>query len=135
MWVLIQLKSTNLPMLDFFSWLNLIYYLVLSLRIKYDDSKNQNNCVMRKMSIMDFWFDQKPQLLTLLNIFFVSMWPKFMYCFVLSLTIKYDDSKNQNNCVMTTISIMIFIRWKNLNSVLLTFPTKNASNKNNILWT
>ena len=42
---------------------------VLGLRIKYDDNKNQNKCVMRTISIVGFWFDRKAQLLPWLDIF------------------------------------------------------------------
>ena len=46
--------------------------------------------------------------LTFLDIFVVFMWLNAMYCFVLSLRIKYDVSINRNSCVMRTISIVSF---------------------------
>ena len=118
-----------------------MYCFVLSLRIKYDDSKIETILLWEKCQswfwfdrkyiwLVSCWFDQKPQLLTLLNIFFVSVWLNSMYWFVLSLRIKYDDSKNQNS------SIVIYIWLKiNVNSGLLICPTKNTTNPNNINWT
>ena len=45
-----------LPLLDLFlMWLNLVYEIVLSLRIKNDDSRNRNYCVMRKITIVVFY--------------------------------------------------------------------------------
>ena len=106
---------------------------ILSMKIKYDDSRNRNNCNMRTIPIMIF-DSIKNHNSYLCLIFFVLMWLNSIYCFVLSLRIEYDDSKNQNNCVMRTISIVILI-WSKIyvNSGLLIFPTKSNSKPNNII--
>ena len=45
-----------LTLLGFFSmWLNSMLEIILSLRIKYDNSRNRNNFVMRKILIMSFY--------------------------------------------------------------------------------
>ena len=88
-----------------------MYIVGLNLRIKYDGSRNRNNCAMRKIWIVGFdSIKNLPSNLCL--IFFFSMWLNLMYCFILSLRIKYYDSKNQNNFFMRTISIVVLIRSK-----------------------
>ena len=70
-WFWFNLKAQLLPWLVFF-WFELMQFsilFVLGLRIKYDDNKNQNKCVMRTISIVGFWFDRKSQLLPWLDIF------------------------------------------------------------------
>ena len=44
--------------------------------------------------------------------YFVLMQLNTIYCFVLSMRIKYDDSKNRNNCVMRKSSIVVLIPSK-----------------------
>ena len=107
-----------------FMWLNLIYCFVLGQMIKYDHSKNRNNCVMRNISIVVLILSNTP-LLPLLDIFFSSMWLNYMYCCVLSLRIKYKYSKNWNNCVMRTISIVVLIWPKIMWLVSCWFDWKN----------
>ena len=62
---------------------------------------------------LNYWYFVAA-ILTLLDIFVVLMWLNAMYCFVLSLRIKYDGSINRKNCVMRTISIVSFDSIKNI---------------------
>ena len=45
-----------------------------------------------------------PNLLNLIDMF--AMWLNYTFGIILSLKIKYDDSRNQNNFVIRTISIV-----------------------------
>ena len=51
-------------------------------------------------------------LLPVLDTFVIFMWLDSVYKIVLSMKIKYDKSRNRNNCVMRIISIVVLVRSK-----------------------
>ena len=123
--------------------------IVLSLRIKYDDGRNWNNCVIRTISIVGFDSTKKHNsylcLIFLLRIYSI----QYIICF--ESKIKYNYNKNQNNCVMRTILfvasysienhncylglIFFFLTWHNFNYIFaLSLRIKDYNSKNqNIL--
>ena len=78
-----KLKTDNVP-----KWFSLLH-----------NDKQINKCLVFRCSPLTFaWY-----------LFFVSVWLNLMYCFVLSMRIIYDDSKNRNNYFMIKISIVVLM--------------------------
>ena len=127
-WIVVLVQSKIIP-LNFpwffflLMWLNSIYCFVLSLRIKYDNSKNKT-FIMGKFSSVVFDSIENHKFYLCL-ILFILVWLNLFYCFVFSMRIKYDGSKNNFFFVMRTISILFLIRSKMYVTSELLIQTKN----------
>ena len=88
-----NLVLTSYICLIFLMWLNLMYTIVLSLRIRYNDNRNRFFFDMRTISTVDFY---RPKIvtLTLARYYFRFKLTQFDTFFVLSLRMKCDDNKN-----------------------------------------
>ena len=126
---------TLLYIFIFLVWLNLIYKIVLSLRTKYDDSRNRNNLVMEQFQSWVF-IRSRITTLTFAWYFFRFYVTQFSTLFVSSLRIQYDNNKNKNNYATKTFQSWFWFDRKFMWIVgYCFFQTENTSKTNNIFWT
>ena len=86
--------ATLLPLLGIFlMWLSLMFGITLSLRIKYDNGRNKNNCDESNVN-HGFLIWSKITTLTFAWYYFYFKSIKFYIFFVLSLRINYYNNKN-----------------------------------------
>ena len=138
--ILVLTSYQNLGL--FVMWLNSMFEIIFSMKIKYDDSRNWNNFAMENITIVNILIWYKITTPTFAWYYLCLKLTQFNIVVVMSLRIKYYDENKLKLCVMRGEISLVLIQLKSTTLTLdwnyCCFGVTQPCNKNNIriqCWT